>query len=54
MRDEVLKYRKGLGTQRDFTRSNAQSGAAFLPFGAEPAPGDRLVLRCESALVAKS
>ena len=36
------------GASHDWTRTNAHQTATFLPFGAAPTPGDRLVLTCEA------
>lgn len=40
------------GGRRDWTAANTQADATFMPFGSDPAPGDRLVLTLEGRLFA--
>jgi hypothetical protein len=41
------------GATRDWTRANSQRGATFLPFGENPAAGDRLELTITGVLIEK-
>jgi hypothetical protein len=42
------------GATRDWTRANSQHGATFLPFGENPAAGDRLELTITGQLIEKA